>query len=50
MGINRIGRNDACGPHKSEMKTYEGVGHLPMEEDPEAFNADVIAFLQTIEE
>ena len=33
----------------SEMKTYEGVGHLPMEEDPEAFNADVITFLQAVE-
>jgi len=34
---------------KSDMKTYEGVGHMPMEEDTDAFNADVIAFLETLE-
>lgn len=33
---------------ESEMTTYEGVGHLPMEEDTDAFNTDVIAFLQTL--
>jgi pimeloyl-ACP methyl ester carboxylesterase len=32
----------------SEMKTYEGIGHLLMEEDTDAFNVDVIAFLQTL--
>jgi hypothetical protein len=30
------------------MVTYSGVGHLPMEEDMEAFNADLIGFLTTI--
>lgn len=34
----------------SAMKTYAGVGHLPMEEDPDGFNADLIAFLEVIEE
>lgn len=27
---------------------YPGVGHLPMEEAPEAFNRDVIAFLESL--
>ena len=33
----------------SQMDTYKGVGHLPMEEDTEAFNASVIAFLEALE-
>jgi pimeloyl-ACP methyl ester carboxylesterase len=36
--------------YKAQLITYAGVGHLPMEEDPQAFNADVITFLQTMDE
>ncbi len=32
----------------SEIMTYDGVGHLPMEENTAAFNADVAAFLRQI--
>jgi pimeloyl-ACP methyl ester carboxylesterase len=30
----------------AQLITYANIGHLPMEETAEAFNADLIAFLQ----
>jgi pimeloyl-ACP methyl ester carboxylesterase len=31
---------------QAEIVTYAGIGHLPMEEAPQAFNQDLIAFLR----
>lgn len=32
--------------HKSELSIYEGVGHIPYEESPERFNAEVSGWLR----
>jgi len=40
-----FGRDLAAGVTDSRFVTYEGVGHIPMEEAPEATAADVAAFL-----
>ena len=34
----------------AEWRTYPDAGHLPMEEAPDAFNRDLIAFLDTLPE
>jgi pimeloyl-ACP methyl ester carboxylesterase len=34
----------------SQLMTYENVGHLPMEEVPQQFNEDLIAFVQRVQE
>ncbi len=42
----RLGETMHAALSNSQLLTYEGIGHLPMEEDLSAFNRDLIAFLQ----
>lgn len=42
----RLGETMHAALPASQLLTYAGIGHLPMEEDLDAFNRDLIAFLE----